>query len=47
MVLAFWIILQNEPNCNSKIMDIYKEKIVSKMKVEDLKFDSKKWIEED
>ena len=37
MVLAFWLILQNEPNCNSKIMDIYKEKIVSKMKVEDFK----------
>ena len=37
MVLAFRLILQNEPTCNSKIMDIYKEKIVSKMKDEDFK----------
>jgi hypothetical protein len=31
MVLAFWLILQNEPNCNSKIMDIFREKISSNM----------------
>ncbi len=37
MVLAFWLILQNEPDCNSKIIDIFKEKIVSKMKEEDFK----------
>ena len=37
MVLAFWLIFQNEPDCNSKIIDIFKEKIVSKMKEEDFK----------
>jgi hypothetical protein len=37
MVLAFWLILQNEPSCNSKIMNIFKERIVSKMQEEDFK----------
>jgi hypothetical protein len=37
MVLAFWLIIQNEPDCNPKIIDIFKEKIVSKMKEEDFK----------
>ena len=37
MVLAFWLIHQNEPSCNSKIMNIFKERIVSKMQEEDFK----------
>ena len=37
MVLAFRLILQNEPSCNSKIMGIFKERIVSKMQEEDFK----------
>ena len=37
MVLAFWLILQNEPNSNSKIMEIFKERIVSNMTEEDFR----------
>ena len=37
MVIAFWLILQNEPDCNSEIMNIFKEKIVSHMKDEDFR----------
>jgi hypothetical protein len=37
MVIAFWLILQNEPDCNPKIMNIFKEKIVSHMKEEDFR----------
>jgi hypothetical protein len=31
MVLASWLILNQEPELNCKIMNIFKEKIVNKM----------------
>ena len=37
MVIAFWLILQNEPDCNSEIINLFKEKIVSHMKDEDFR----------